>query len=98
MELAPVADPVLLVAPAGSSVLPVSRFIHDRGPRWEAPFVVADCSAAMPDQVMTLLFGSNEERHTGWFQSATGGTLLLRDLPALSKPAQARLAAALTEH
>lgn len=98
IELAPVADPVLLVAPAGSPVLPVSRFIHDRGPRWEAPFVVADCSAAMPDQVMTLLFGSNEERHTGWFQSATGGTLLLRDLPALSKPAQARLAAALTEH
>ena len=95
IELAPVADPVLLIAPAGSPVLPVSRFIHDRGPRWEAPFVVADCSAAPPDQVMSLLFGSESERHTGWFQSATGGTLLLRDLPALSKPAQTRLAAAL---
>ena len=97
IELAPVSDPVLLVAPAGSPVLPVSRFIHDRGPRWEAPFVVADCCAAPPDQVMSLLFGSKHEHHTGWFQSATGGTLLLRDLPALSKPAQARLAAALAE-
>jgi len=97
IELAPVSDPVLLVAPAGSPVLPVSRFIHDRGPRWEAPFVVADCSAAPPDQVMSLLFGSENERRTGWFQSATGGTLLLRDLPALSKLAQARLAAALAE-
>lgn len=97
IELAPVADPVLLIAGAGSPVLPVSRFIHDRGPRWEAPFVVADCSAAPPDQVMSLLFGSDGERRAGWFQSATGGTLLLRDLPALSKPVQARLAAALAE-
>jgi DNA-binding NtrC family response regulator len=97
IELAPVSDPVLLVAGAGSPVLPVSRFIHDRGPRWEAPFVVADCSAAPPDQVMSLLFGSDSERRTGWFQSATGGTLLLRDLPALSKPVQARLAVALAE-
>ncbi len=95
IELAPVTDPILLVAPAGSPVLPVSRFIHDRGPRWEAPFVVADCSAAPPGQVMSLLFGSERERRTGWFQSATGGTLLLRDLPALCKPAQTRLAAAL---
>jgi DNA-binding NtrC family response regulator len=95
IELAPVTDPILLVAPAGSPVLPVSRFIHDRGPRWEAPFVVADCSAAPPDQVMSLLFGSESARSTGWFQSATGGTLLLRDLPALSRPAQARLAEAL---
>jgi len=73
----------------------VSRFIHDRGPRWEAPFVVADCSAAPPDQVMSLLFGSENERRTGWFQSATGGTLLLRDVPALSKSVQARLAEAM---
>ncbi|KPK14518.1 MAG: hypothetical protein AMJ62_12890 [Myxococcales bacterium SG8_38] len=95
IELAPLDEPVLLVAPAGSPLLPVSRFIHDRGPRWEAPFVVADCSAASPDQVMALLFGSQEDRYAGWFHSATGGTLLLRDLPALPMPAQARLAAAL---
>ena len=94
IELAPLSDPVLLVAPAGSPLLPVSRFIHDRGPRWEAPFVVADCSAP-PDEVMNLLFGSENERRAGWFQSAAGGTLLLRDLPALSKSAQARLATTL---
>ena len=97
IELAPLADPVLLVASAGSPVLPVSRFIHDRGPRWKAPFVVADCSAAPPDQVASLLFGSGRESRTGWFQSAAGGTLLLRDLPALSKTNQARLASALAE-
>jgi len=32
IELAPMTEPVLLIAPAGSPVLPVSRFIHDRLP------------------------------------------------------------------
>lgn len=94
IELAPTEEPILLIAAAGSPVLPVSRFIHDRGPRWEAPFVVADCSASVPDEVMSLLFGADGQRG-GWFHSATGGTLLLRDLPALPRTAQARLAAAL---
>jgi DNA-binding NtrC family response regulator len=98
IELAPLTEPVLLVADAGSPVLPVSRFIHDRGPRWGAPFVVADCSAAPPEQVMRLLFGSESEHRAGWFQSATGGTLLLRDIPALGQRAQARLASFLLEH
>lgn len=97
IELAPTEDPILLIAAAGSPVLPVSRFIHDRGPRWDSPFVVADCSASAPDDVMSLLFGSEQGR-IGWFHSATGGTLLLRDLPALPSEAQARLAAALEEH
>ncbi len=97
IELAPVTDPVLIVAPAGSPVLPVSRFIHDRGPRWAAPFVVADCSAVPSEQVASLLFGSESGGGAGWFQSAAAGTLLLRDLPALSKQNQARLAAALSE-
>jgi len=92
IELAPLVDPIFLVASAGSPVLPVSRFIHDRGPRWEAPFVVADCAAAPPDQVVNLLFGAEGARRAGWLQAAAGGTLLLRDLPALSKPAQRHLA------
>ena len=98
IELAPLTKPILLVADAGSPVLPVSRFIHDRGPRWRAPFIVADCSAAPPEQVMRLLFGSESEHRAGWFQSAIGGTLLLRDIPALGKQAQARLASSLIEH
>lgn len=97
IELAPSDDAILLIAAAGSPVLPVSRFIHDRGPRWDAPFVVADCSASAPEDVMSLLFGSEEGR-AGWFHSATGGTLLLRDLPALPSAAQQRLAAALERH
>ena len=94
IELAPTEDSVWLIAGAGSPVLPVARFIHDRGPRWSAPFVVADCSASAPGDVISLLFGSAQGT-SGWFDSATGGTLLLKDLPALSREAQAALAAAL---
>jgi DNA-binding NtrC family response regulator len=94
IELAPTDEPVLLVAAAGSPVLPVSRFIHDRGPRWNAPFVVADCSASAPEDVINLLFGSDEGR-IGWFNSDAQGTLLLRDLPALPHTVQERLAAVL---
>ncbi len=83
--------PIWLVAGPGSPLLPITRFIHDRGPRWNAPFVVADCSAFPPDELLVLLFGS-EEVGAGWFQSATGGTLLLRDLAALPKDLQLRLA------
>ena len=97
IELAPTEQPIWLIAAAGSPVLPVSRFIHDRGPRWDAPFVVADCSASAPSDVMSLLFGAEDGR-AGWFHSATGGTLLLRDVPALPQDAQVRLADALKEH
>jgi DNA-binding NtrC family response regulator len=97
IELAPTSRPILLIATAGAPVLPISRFIHDRGPRWEAPFVVADCSSATQDLVTSSLFGSDENHRKGWLQSAAGGTLLLRDLPALPPPAQARLATTLVE-
>ncbi len=95
IELAPSSRPILLIATAGAPVLPISRFIHDRGPRWEGPFVVADCSSETPDLVVSLLFGSEDDYRKGWLRSAVGGTLLLRDLPALPLSAQSRLATAL---
>lgn len=96
IALAPTDTPIWLVAAPGSPVLPVARFIHDRGPRWNAPFVVAECAAFPPDELMGLLFGS-EQGDVGWFQSAMGGTLLMRDLAALPKAVQLRLAASLDE-
>lgn len=94
IELAVRNEPLLLVAGAGAPTLPVARFIHDRGPRWEAPFIVADCASTPRDAAADLLFGSGESRG-GCFDSALGGTLLLRNLPALGRPEQARLARAL---
>jgi len=94
IELAPMDDPLVLVASIGTPVVPISRFIHDRGPRWEAPFVVGDCAGEAPGRVAESLFGSASHAN-GWTDAARKGTLLLRDLPALDAEAQARLAARL---
>jgi DNA-binding NtrC family response regulator len=85
-----------MVANTGVPVVPLARFIHERGPRWEAPFVVADCASASPDSAIGLLFGCEQDRCIGWLRSALHGTLLLRDLPSLPRPAQAELAAVLS--
>ena len=91
IELARTDTPILWIASPGAPTLPISRFVHDRGPRWKGPFVVADCGSAPPDGVIERLFGT-EAGPRGWLESAREGTLLLRDLPALPHPAQARLA------
>ncbi len=92
IELAPTEQPVLLVAPAGSAAVPMARFMHDRGPRWQAPFVVADCASAEAALADELVFGSDSSRAKGWLSAAFGGTLVLRDLPTLPAAVQGRLA------
>lgn len=77
IELAAASDPVLLVAGPGAPVVSVARFVHERGPRWEAPFVLRDCASSPPT--------------ADCIRTADGGTLVLRDLPALPVEAQRAL-------
>ena len=97
IEMASRDEPILLVASGGAPVVPIARFVHDRGPRWQRPFVAVDAGVADPDQTTDLLFGSRSDGQSGWFQSALEGTLLVRDVPALPWEAQTRLANALDE-
>jgi len=94
IELASGDEPVLVCGASGSPLLQVSRFIHDRGPRWEQPFIVFDCASTAPEVSMARLFGSADGQ-PGALDSAIDGTLLLRDLPALPRDVQARLSGAL---
>lgn len=94
IELAAGSEPCLIRGASGSPMLQIARFIHDRGPRWEAPFLVVDCAAVEPAEAMVRLFGDDNDR-PGWLSSARAGTLLLRDLPALPMEVQSRLADAL---
>lgn len=96
VELAAGDEPLVLVAGAGAPTLPVARFIHDRGPRWQAPFIVADCASPPFETVEERLFGCEHGRG-GCFHSALGGTLMLRNLPALKRALQARVARAIRE-
>lgn len=96
--------PVLINGPTGTGKEVLSRFIHDRSPRRNAPFVAVNC-AAMPETMLeALLFGHTKGAFTGatqasegFFRAADGGTLLLDEIAEMPLALQAKLLRALQE-
>jgi DNA-binding NtrC family response regulator len=96
-QVAPLEAPVLLVAEGGTPVDQVALWLHDASARNEGPFVVADCASVRPEQALAALLGTEGERaEPGWLRVASGGTLLLVDVPALPLESQAALAEAMS--
>ncbi len=96
-DIAALDGPVTVVAGAGAPVTPLVRFIHERSNRSDGPLVIADCAAIAPEAASRLLFGTAEGSQLGWLRHAEGGTLVLRDLPALPLEAQRSLRNAFAE-
>lgn len=81
-----------------------AKFIHNRSPRREGPFIALNC-AAIPDNMLeAILFGYEKGAFTGAhaampgkFEQAQGGTLLLDEISEMSLALQAKLLRVLQE-
>ena len=90
--------PILIDGPTGSGKSTYARWIHDNGPRRDAPFVAINCSAIPNNLIDSELFGHEKGAFTdaknariGLFEAADQGTLFLDEIASLSEEAQAKL-------
>ena len=96
--------PVLINGPTGTGKEVLSRFIHQRSPRRENPFIAVNCAAIPETMLEALLFGHQKGAFTGanaagegFFRAADGGTLLLDEIAEMPISLQAKLLRALQE-
>jgi len=95
---------LLLVGETGVGKEVLARHIHAVSPRREGPFLAINCAAIGESLAESTLFGHERgsftgahARHSGVFEAASGGTLLLDEVGELSPAMQARLLRVLEE-
>ncbi|MBJ95059.1 MAG: hypothetical protein CMP23_11385 [Rickettsiales bacterium] len=97
-------DPLLLSGEPGTGKAFIGRTVHLRSPRSKGPFVSVHASSLPAGGEESLLFGHERgafsgasERHIGFLEQATGGTLLIDEIVQLNPALQVRLLRALQE-
>jgi two-component system response regulator FlrC len=95
---------VLVNGESGTGKEVLARFIHDRSPRSRHAFVAINCAAIPENMLEAMLFGYERgaftgahAAHTGKFEQAQGGTLLLDEITEMPLSLQAKLLRVLQE-
>ncbi len=95
---------VLVVGDSGTGKELMARYIHERSPRRNAPFIAVNCAAIPENLLESELFGYEKgaftgavARRLGKFEEATGGTLLLDEISEMDLRLQAKLLRAIQE-
>jgi DNA-binding NtrC family response regulator len=103
-RVAPAATTLLITGESGTGKDQLARYIHERGPRHDAPYQKIDCASLPPELVESELFGHERGAFTGADEAKRGrlelagrGTLVLDEVAALDLPVQAKLLRVLEE-
>jgi len=95
---------VLLAGESGVGKEVLARFIHVNSPRRTGPFVAVNCAAIPEPMLEATLFGWEKgaftgahAAHSGKFEQAQGGTLLLDEITEMPLTLQAKLLRVLQE-
>lgn len=102
--VAPTQMTVLITGESGSGKEYIARLIHEKSKRKNGPFVAVDCGAIPRDLAASEFFGHIKgaftgavSDKTGYFVSASGGTIFLDEIGNLSYEIQVQLLRALEE-
>jgi len=98
------ATTLLVTGESGTGKDQLARWIHEHGPRRDAPFLKIDCASLPAELVESELFGHERgaftgavARKPGRFELAAGGTVVLDEVAALAPGMQAKLLRVLEE-
>src|ERR1700732_3997787 len=96
---------LLITGESGSGKDQLARWIHQNGPRRDAPFLKIDCASLPSELVESELFGHERgaftgavTRKQGRLEMAQGGTIVLDEVAALVPAVQAKLLRVLEDH
>jgi transcriptional regulator with PAS, ATPase and Fis domain len=103
-KLAETSTTLLITGESGTGKDQLARWIHQRGPRRDSPFLKIDCASLPSELVESELFGHERgaftgavTRKLGRLEMAQGGTIVLDEVAALTPGMQAKLLRVLEE-
>ena len=98
VRIAPARAAVLVMGESGTGKELLARLLHDLGPNSGGPFVAVNCGALSRELAESELFGHERGsftgaagRRAGWFEEASGGTLVLDEVGELPLELQPKL-------
>jgi len=96
--VAPTTMPILVTGESGTGKELLARALHELGPAPTGPFVAVNCGALPRELAESELFGHERgaftgaaTRRSGWFEEASGGTLVLDEIGELPLELQPKL-------
>jgi two-component system nitrogen regulation response regulator NtrX len=95
-KVAPTNSRVLIVGPSGAGKELAARTLHSHSTRAQAPFLVINAAAIMPERMEAELFGVEaadgaQERKVGALEEAHGGTLFIDEIADMPRETQNKI-------